>query len=217
MIKIHATKKLLAKLLVDERGLLPQKKNDSISIIHTNAGDNLLSSWHANLIMLQRRNCILWVHDQSRFALFTPCLKKADFAQLDQIFQGVLMDTLLKSNASQKQLDVAASLLQPLCFDSSCNRSVQGTMNQMAGSLDYMRYYDKFDVQKMSPYRTSVWLSDRPCTVKGQKGCVWPNKVMGALLGGGELLSELVIERREGMIGDDSKGSDNVIKIEDYR
>jgi len=59
------------------------------------------------------------VHDQSRFALFTPCLKKADFAQLDWIFQDVLVNTLLRFGASQAQLDRVADSLQPLCFDNS--------------------------------------------------------------------------------------------------
>jgi hypothetical protein len=110
VLKIHVTKKLLTKLPVDEQGFLPPSDSCSLATVHA-GGENVLGNWHANLIIQQRRNCILWLHGQSRFALFTPCLKKADFAQLDWLFQDVLMDTLLSSGASQAQLDRMASSL----------------------------------------------------------------------------------------------------------
>ncbi|MCK4706274.1 MAG: hypothetical protein KAT90_12385 [Gammaproteobacteria bacterium] len=181
MIKIHATKKLLAKLPVNKEGFLPNDKNDysSPSVL----SENPLSGWHANLITLQRRNCILMVHDSSRFPLFIPCLTKPDFANLNWHFEDALMNTLLKLGANQQQLDSAISWLGELCIDSVCDRSVQGTMNQMKGSLEHLLWYDNADVTELSGYLTGVWLSDRPCTVKGQKECIWPQKAMLGLLG----------------------------------
>lgn len=184
MIKIHTTKKLLAKLPIDEEGFLPPSKYPQADIPQTEPTINPLSNWHANLITLQRSNCILFVHDQTRFAVLLTCVKKPDFADLNWHFQDALMNTLLKTGAEQIHLDMAASLLQPLCFDNDCNRSVQGTMNQMAGDLKHTLYYNSSDVRDLAPYRTSAWLSDRPCTVKGVKDCVWPIRAMGELLGG---------------------------------
>jgi len=37
-------------------------------------------------------------------------------------------------------------------------------------------------ITDLSAYRTSVWLADRPCNVKGSKDFVWPMKAMLALL-----------------------------------
>lgn len=185
MIKIHATKKLLTKLPVNEQGFLPPDKNTTTtSNKDLETKESLLSGWHANLIILQRRNCILFVHDTTRFPIFIPCLTKPDFAKLDWHFQDVFMNTLLKMGADDAIMNRAADLLQPLCFDSDCNRSVQGTMNQMAGDLEYSINYRGMNIQDASPYRISAWLADRPCTIKGQKDCVWPIKAMGELLGG---------------------------------
>ncbi len=137
-----------------------------------------LGDWHANLILLQGRQCVLFVHDVTRFAVFVPCLIKPDLARLDWHFQDVLMNTLLKTDVSPELLEKATRFLGPLRFDNNCNRSVQGTMNQMAQDLGHLLYYDKADITGVLPYSTSRWLSDRPCTAKGVKGCIWPIRAM---------------------------------------
>lgn len=183
MIRIHATKKLLAKLPVDEDGLLPvQVKTEHLYPASISETDNPLNHWHGNLLTLQRRNCILLVHDETRFPLFIPCLTKPDFKNLQWHFDDALMNTLLKIGANQAQLDNAAKLLQPLVFDSNNNRSVQGTLNRMAENIDHRLYFDNVDVQDLSPYRIGAWLAERPCNVKGQKDYIWPKKAILALL-----------------------------------
>tara|TARA_R110001592_G_scaffold336934_1_gene622691 strand:- start:247 stop:879 length:633 start_codon:yes stop_codon:yes gene_type:complete len=185
MIKIHATKKLLTKLPINEQGFLPPDKNAPPQQGNTtDHSESLLSGWHANLITLQRRNCILFVHDTTRFPVFIPCLTKPDFAALDWLFQDAFMNTMLKIGADDAMMNRAADLLQPLCFDSDCNRSVQGTMNQMAGDIENSINFHDVNMQDVSPYRISAWLADRPCNIKGQKDCAWPIRAMSELLGG---------------------------------
>ena len=184
MIKIHATKKLLTKLPVNEQGFLPPDKNAPTQQGNdTEQAETLLSGWHTNLITLQRRNCILFVHDATRFPVFIPCLTKPDFAALDWHFHDVFMNTLIKIGADDAIMNRAGALLQPLRFDTDCNRSVQGTMNQMAGDIEYSLSYRDMKIQDISPYRISAWLADRPCNIKGKKDCVWPIKAMRELLG----------------------------------
>jgi len=181
MITLHATKKLLAKLPVDKHGRLPNQ-----SKIHEadkpSLTNNPLNSWHGNLLTLQRRNCIVLVHDATRFAVLMTCLKKADFANLDWWFVDSFMNTLLKCDANDAQMETAHGLLEPLIIDTQCDRSVQGTMNQMKGDLEHRLWYGNSDIDDLSAYRTGAWLSDRPCTVKGRKDCVWPIKEMLTLL-----------------------------------
>lgn len=178
MIKIHATKKLLARLPIDDKGLLSEGEK----LQPAPAAQSPLSGWHANLLQLQDQNSILLTHDTTRFSVFVPCLRKEDFPALDWHFQDALMNTLLKAGAHQAQLDAAAAHLSQLCFDSDCDRSVQGTMNQMKGDLEHKLWYDRLGVQELLPDSTSAWLADRPCTVKGHKDCVWPIRAMFALL-----------------------------------
>lgn len=122
------------------------------------------------------------VHIATRFPLFIKGLVKADFARFDELFADALMNTLLKLGTNQTQLDTAATLQAPCRFDTDCNRSVQGTLNQMAGDIQHMLRFEAARLEDICSYRTGAWLADRPCTVKGQKDCIWPNKAMLALL-----------------------------------
>ncbi len=207
MITLHATKKLLAKLPIDKNGNLPNQ-----SKIHApdkpNITNNPLNSWHANLLTLQRRNCILLVHDATRFAVLMTCLRKDDFANLDWWFIDAFMNTLLKCDVSDAQMEAAHNLLQPLEIDTQCDRSVQGTMNQMKGDLEYTLSYDNSDINDLSAYRVGAWLSDRPCTVKGRKDCVWPIKAM---------LSLLSVQSGENDANSSSGKGDNVVSLPDYQ
>nr|WP_197674212.1 hypothetical protein [Halopseudomonas litoralis] len=85
MIQLHCTQKLYAKLPVNTQGLLPNTRARPVAAI--DPGESLLSDWHANLITLQRRNCVLFVHNTTRFPVLLTCLTKPDFAELDYHFQ----------------------------------------------------------------------------------------------------------------------------------
>lgn len=180
MIQLHCTQKLFAKLPANDNGRLPNTRARPLAA--NDAGDSLLSGWHANLLTLQRRQCVLFVHDATRFPVLLTCLTKPDFAELDYHFQDGLMNILLRSGANQAQLDAAANALTPLQCDTVCNRSVQGTLNYMKRDMEYMLWYDGASIIDVSPYAISVWLADRPCGVKGSRDFVWPIKAMLALL-----------------------------------
>lgn len=171
MIQLHVTKKLLAKLPIDEPKVLPES--------HT---ENPLSGWHGNLITLQRRNCIVMVHDATRFPLFLLCLTKLDFANLDYWFADALMNTLLKVGANDQQMTTATKLLAKLSIDSVCDRSVQGTMNRIKGDVEHMVWYDDAKIVDLSGPKIGAWLADSPCSIKGQKDFIIPNKAMLELL-----------------------------------
>jgi len=180
MITIHTTKKFHAKLPLNAEGLLTGKATLPHSL--PSIANNPLSGWHANLITLQRRNCVLLVHDATRFPLFIKSLLKADFAEFNWHFSDSLMNTLLKLGANQQNLDSAAALLAPCQFDRVCNRSVQGTMNRMAGDIEHMLWFDNAKLEDVSAYKTGAWLAEKPCRVKGLKDWLWPQKAILELL-----------------------------------
>ncbi len=180
MIRVHSTKKLLAKLPLDDSGRLLSKHRGGEAA--NDSPETWLSGWHANLVTLQRRQCVLFAHDATRFPVFIPCLTKRDFAELDSWFGDVFMNTLLKLGATNQQMNAASSALGPLVFDSDCNRSVQGSMNQMVQDLDHSLWYNNAKVEDLPIYSTSASLAHRPCGVKGAKDWVWPDKAMLALI-----------------------------------
>lgn len=206
MISLHATKKLLAKLPINEQGVLPEQANTPWLQEQQASSSSALSGWHGNLITLQRRNCVLLVHDETRFPLFIPCLTKPDFANLDRWFVDVLMNTLMKCGANERQLQAVHEHLAPLHIDTECNRSVQGSMSRMKADIEHMLWCNNVDIMDVSGARTAVWLAERPCTIKGRKDYLWPQQAMLALL------SELAT-------GNVSVVTlpDNVIDLKDYR
>jgi len=180
-MQLHATHKLFAKLPLNEQGLLAATPHSQWLFEPASLQINPLSAWHGKLMLIQRRQCVLLVHDATRFPVFMPSLTKPDFAELNDRFVDGFINTLLKCGANEAQLDTAQHCLRPLQFDTQCNRSVQGTLNQMGQEVEHAVAYDRLTIAEMTGYAMGAWLADRPCTVK-DKGMVWPQKEMLALL-----------------------------------
>lgn len=182
MINLHVTKKLLAKLPIDEGGMLPGHLKSKHRQVSGKGVDGPLSNWHANLVTIQRRNCVFLIHDETRFPVFIPGLLKADFAGLDWHFDSCFINTLLKCGATQEQLEAASDNIGFLKIDSQCDRSVQATMNRMIQETEHSIIYNQVNVAEITGHRVGAWLADRPCNVKGRKDCIWPKREMLALL-----------------------------------
>jgi len=65
---IHCTKKLAAKLSVVSNKPLMETSP--------------LGSWHAHLYIIDRRNCILFCYDETRYTVLLPGLRKEHCAEL---------------------------------------------------------------------------------------------------------------------------------------
>ena len=171
---LHCTKKLYAKL--PEKVKAAEQPAPAIGI------QAQWLNWHANLLTIQRRQCVIAVHNATRFAVFIPGLTQKNWANFSWHFNDVFINTLLKSDMPPELVNAATTNYQSLTFDTTCDRSVQGTMNQMALDVEFGLQNKRQALADVSPYRLSAWLSHRPCTVKGQKDCVWPDKAMAKLL-----------------------------------
>jgi hypothetical protein len=182
-MQLQVTQKLLAKLPVNAQGQLAATARSQHLFDAPSLQINPLSGWHGKLMLIQRRNCVLLVHDATRFPLFIPALTKPDFAELNDCFVDALLNALLKIGADEAQLDSAQHCLRPLQIDTQCNRSVQGTLNQMGQAVEHVLWYDNLNVAEMTGTAMSVWLADMPYNVKGG-GTVWPIQAMLALLSG---------------------------------
>lgn len=164
---IHCTKKLSLKLKnVSKTPLLETSK---------------IGSWHANLYLIDRRQCLMFCHDKTRFVLFMSGLKKNDFAALDFWFKDLYANTLLKMGYEPELIERALSEVDELQFDTCCDRSVQGTMRVTKQDLDVMAWRAS-NVMDLPIYSTSAHLNGRPVTIKGLKSgeCLWPDREMRA-------------------------------------
>lgn len=177
MIKLHVTKKLLAKLPVDDKGMLPGHRKEDYD-----DKESPLSGWHANLVTIQRKNCVFMIHDETRFPVFIPDLFKTDFKGLDYFFDDCFMNTLLQCGATHEQLETASKYISLLRIDTETDRSVQGTMNRMIQETQHMIQYYGTNVADILGYRVGANLADRPCRINKGKDFRWPRREMLALL-----------------------------------
>ena len=216
MIQLHATRKLFDRLPLNADGQLAVTRRTEWLHEKPALRSNPLSGWHGNLVVLQRRNCVLFVHDATRFPLVLPALTKPDFVELNDRFDDALMNTLLKCGAEEHHLDAAQRYLRPFTVDSQCNRSVLGTLNRMKGDVEHLLWHDNASIAEMTGYRLGAWLADMPWTAKG-RGYLHPQKEMLALLEG--LSDTLPDAHAKDDVTPDATDNlpDNVVSISTFR
>lgn len=135
-----------------------------------------LGSWHGHLFTLDRRQCVMFCHDATRYVLFLPGLRKADFAELGSAwFRPLYLATLAMSGCPDTQIKKVELALGPMRFDAATDRSVQGSLRVAKQDLEAWLYRVR-NVMDLDPLAMSCHLNERPATVYGK--CVWPDKAM---------------------------------------
>lgn len=102
---------------------------------------NPLSSWHANLLLIERRKCALFTHDQSLFSVILIGLKRAEFERMDQVFGQAMFRTLRLFDFEQRQIEQLLDWSQQISYTKTNNRSVLGSMNDMAFNVQHLIAY----------------------------------------------------------------------------
>ncbi|PWB52428.1 MAG: hypothetical protein C3F18_08245 [Nitrosomonadales bacterium] len=135
-----------------------------------------LGSWHGHLFTLDRRQCVMFVHDATRYALFLPGLRKEGFVALgERWFRPLYLATLAVFGCPDTQIKKVELALGPLRFDTATDRSVQGSLR--VAKLDLEAWlYGVPNVMDLDPLAVSCRLNERPATVHGK--LVWPDKAM---------------------------------------
>ena len=165
---IHATRKLAQRLPEVSTG--PPEK------------DNALGNWHADRLILDRRQCVLFCHDETRAALFVAGLRKPEFAELGNIvFRSVFSDTLRALDCPDSHIRQALMTLGPCSYDTSTDRSVLSSMRVVRQDLE--AYLWNFpNVLQVDPVEMSVRLTRRPAGIRGKT--IWPQDCLLEMLAG---------------------------------
>ena len=111
---LHCTKKLAARL----------SDVSATPLVETCP----LGSWHAHLLTYDRRQCVMFCHDASRYILFLPGLVKSQFADLGRLHKDLFLASLSALFVKQSLLSRIALAPGPMQFDCKTDRSVLGTM-----------------------------------------------------------------------------------------
>lgn len=159
---LHCSQKLASKL----PGVSPVPLEES----------SPLGSWHGHLFSMDRRQCVMFCHDATRYVLFLPGLRKADFVELERMwFRPLYLATLAMLGCADTQIKKVELALGPMRFDTATDRSVQGSLRVAKQDLEAW-LYDVPNVMDLDALKVSCRLNQRPTTVYGKWG--WPEKAM---------------------------------------
>ena len=163
---IHCTRKLAQKL--PHVSSTPQEET------------SILGSWHAHIFTVDRRNCVLFIHDQTRYGLFMAGLTKPSFLHLDTLFKRLFIDTLALQGIGDSILHQVNLCMGPVQYDMATDRSVLATINQAKQGVTAAVYAHYDNVMQINPPLFSHRLNMRPVTVRKQ--LIFPNEAMQAHL-----------------------------------
>lgn len=141
---------------------------------------NTLGSWHAHLHTIDRRQCVMFCHDSTRFILFESGLKKEQFQNLGQLHKQLYLAALISMGVSDAILKRVELAMGPAQFDTATDRSVLGTMNQSRSDFDYF-IADYNNILEVDAILAAQWLNKRPLTARGK--WLWPDKSMLEFVG----------------------------------
>jgi hypothetical protein len=106
LIILHCSQKLAAKLSAVSSTPLEETSP--------------LGGWHGHLFTLDRRQCVMFVHDATRYALFLPGLRKEDFAVMgERLFRPLYLGTLVLFGCPDAQIKKVELALGPIRFDTA--------------------------------------------------------------------------------------------------
>ncbi len=165
---LHCTKRLAAKLPHDH---FANPSSAGSKDNHTQLGD-----WHGHLLLLDRRQCVMFCHDLTRYVLFLPGLRAAQFADLGRWHRELFLATLAMQGLPSSHLTRLELLMGSLQIDSQTDRPVLGSLRVAADDLRYGSLPRVPNVLDLDPLVISHELNQRPCTVG--KALVWPAEAM---------------------------------------
>lgn len=165
---VHATRKLAHRL--------PGLSAEPLAI------EGALGNWHADRLVVDRRQCVLFCHDYSRAAIFAAGLRKPQFAALGDLFRPVFAATLVALGCPESQARRALMVLGPCRVDTATDRSVLSSMRVVRQDLE--EWVTRFpNVMDLDPVATSCRLTRRPASIRGGK-FIWPSDLLVELVSG---------------------------------
>jgi hypothetical protein len=117
--------------LQKEMGL---RKSDLIASVEESTR---LGGWHANLLYIDRKKCVLFANDRTLFNFIVADLKREHIRQLDRVFQEHLICVLNSEDLDKKIAKSICEEHQEIRYGATNNRSVIGSMNDLASHYKY--------------------------------------------------------------------------------
>ena len=123
---IHCTNKLQ-----EEMGL---EKADLCEVLPK---FSYLGSWHANLMYVGGKKCILFANDKTLFNFIAAGVSRAQIRNLGDMFKNLLQCVLADECFEVSVIEKIMSEYEELGYAKTINRSVLGSMNDLAFNYKY--------------------------------------------------------------------------------
>ena len=91
-----------------------------------------LAGWHANLIFIHRRKCVLFVNDKTLFSFIIPDVSRALLKELSRLFASHLACVLADEDFSAPVREKILGEYANIEYANTNNKSVLGSMNDLA-------------------------------------------------------------------------------------
>lgn len=142
-----------------------------------------LHGWHANLYSFYDRKFVLLVNDATRFAVFFPVMNETEFQNFERLFRENFKAELTRLGFAPDDVAKALLALGPVTLGKTHNRSVLGTMNDMASCLEgQLHRLGRLPENNEEFWTLTRILNEMPCNSKNYPKAFFPSELMTELL-----------------------------------
>jgi hypothetical protein len=107
------------------------------SLCNTPPENSFLGPWHANLIYIDRKKCVLFINDRTLFNFIIPDLLRDQIRNLDAFFKSYLQCVLASANFPDWFCAKAQVELETISYGNTNSKSILGSMNDLAFHYKY--------------------------------------------------------------------------------
>jgi len=96
--------------------------------------------WHANLLWVCRKKCVLFTNNQTLYSFFLPSMKKPILKNFEEVFRLGLFKSLMTEGFAEPQVEHVLREHQHIVIARTNSRSILGSMNDLAFQIKSMIY-----------------------------------------------------------------------------
>jgi hypothetical protein len=121
---IRCTAKLLTELKAKPTNGLSQSSN--------------WCDWHANLLWVDRKKCVLFTNNNTLYSFFLPSIKKTILENFEEAFRLSLFKSLMTEGFADSQVEYVLREHQQIVITKTNSRNILGSMNDLSFQIQFM-------------------------------------------------------------------------------
>jgi len=94
--------------------------------------------WHANLLWVDRKKCVLFTNNPTLYSFFLPSIKKSILENFEEVFRLNLFKSLIAEGFAEPQVEYVLRQHQHIVIAKTNSRSILGSMNDLAFQIKSM-------------------------------------------------------------------------------